>query len=105
VVTETYNPILKTEVTREAVQLEGQPKVHSDVRVVKQGPVVEFERPEVFEKEIIHEQRIIHEQPVINVEKQVIHERPEIHERRIYHQEPVKVVQEQQIVREEQDKP
>jgi hypothetical protein len=103
--TETFNSVLKTEVTSENVELLGKARVHSDLKVVKQGPNVVFERPEVFEKEVIHEQAIIHEQPVINIEKEVIHERPELHERRIYHKEPVKVVQEQQIIREEQGKP
>jgi len=105
VVTETFNPILKTEVTKEPINIEGETRVHSDVKVVKHGPIVEFERPEVFEKEVIHEQAIIHEQPIINVEKQVVQEKPEYHERRIFHQEPVKVVQEQPIFREEQGKP
>jgi hypothetical protein len=104
-VTETFNPIIKTEITKEPINIEGETRVHSDVKVVKRGPVVEFERPEVFEREIVHEQAIIHEQPIINVEKQVIQEKPEYHERRIFHQEPVKVVQEQPIIREEQGKP
>jgi hypothetical protein len=106
VVKETFNTLYTTETTKEPVVLEGQkPLVHSDVKVTKQGPIVEFERPEVFEREVIHEQRIIHEQPIINVEREVIQEKPEVHERRIYHQEPVKVVQEQPIIREEQGKP
>jgi hypothetical protein len=105
VITETFQPVLKTEVTKEAINIEGESKVHSDVKVVRHGPIVEFERPEVFEKEVIHEQAIIHEQPIINVEKQIIQEKPEYHERRIYHQEPVKVVQEQPIIREEQSRP
>jgi hypothetical protein len=105
VITETFQSVLKTEVTKEPINIEGESKIHSDVKVVRHGPIVEFERPEVFEREVIHEQAIIHEQPIINVEKQVIQEKPEYHERRIYHQEPVKVVQEQPIIREEQSRP
>jgi len=104
-ITETFNPVFSSEETREAVEIRGQPRVHSDTRVMKQAPIIEFERPEVYEKEIIHEQAIIHDQPIINLEKQIIQERPEVHERRIFHQEPVKVVQEQTIIREEQGKP
>jgi hypothetical protein len=98
---EQRNPILFSEVSNEMVDIGENPIVHSETEVLRTTPIVQRERPEIYETKVIHEKPIIHEQPVIFTEQTVIQEKPEIHEKKIFHQEPAKIIQEETIIQRE----
>jgi hypothetical protein len=98
---EQRNPILFSEVSNNMGDIGENPIVHSETEVLRTAPIVQKERPEIYETKVIHEKPIIHEQPVIFTEQTVIQEKPEIHEKKIFHQEPPKVIQEETIIHQE----
>jgi len=96
------NPVLFSEVSKgDMGDMDENPIVHSETNVVRESPIYQKERPEIYETRVIHEKPIIHEQPIIFSEQNVIQEKPEFHEKKIYHQEPTKIIQEETIVHQE----